>query len=118
MALEGSLQELPLADLLQLMHLTRRSGVLSIKSELGPRAEILFDGGAVVGCRSDEEGRRLGHLLVASGRASDAQLRNALLQQHELPERRLGMLLVEQGMAAAEVERSLRFQIRETVLDL
>jgi hypothetical protein len=119
MPIEGALRELALADLLQLVHLSRKSGVLTVRSPESPRAaELHFDRGAVVRVGLDQEIPRIGKLLLMAGKATEGQVERALTEQRREPGRRLGALLVEQGVSPSEVERQLRYQIEETVFDL
>lgn len=120
MAIEGPLRELALTDVIQLLHLSRKTGTLSVGADRAPRPGLIhFDQGAVVGARPAGEGSRLGHLLVMAGRATEGQVDAALELQRRVPVRRIGVLLAEtQGVPAVEVQRQLRFQIEEAVFDL
>ena len=120
MPIQGPLHELGLTDLLQLIHLSRKTGTLTVRSARSPHAaELRFDRGAVVGARAPGESPRLGQLLVKAGGAAPRQVERALAEQRLSPGRRLGAILVEsQGVARSEVERQLRFQVEEAVFDL
>jgi len=120
MPIQGPLHELGLTDLLQLIHLSRKTGTLSVRSARSSlTAELEIDRGAVVGARAPGEAPRLGQLLVRTGRATPRQVERALAEQRLAPGRRLGAILVEsQGVPRDEVESQLRFQVEETVFDL
>lgn len=120
MPIEGPLRELGLADLLQLIHLSRKTGVLTVRTgRFKHTAHLEFDRGAAVGARASGEAPRLGQLLVASGKATQGQVDRALAAQRADPRRRLGAILVErEGVPRDEVERQLRFQLEETVFEL
>lgn len=120
MAIQGPLRELALPDIIQLLHLSRKTGVLSVVAETGGRSgTILFDEGGIVGARPAGESSPLGHLLVLAGEATVGQVEAALRIQRLQPGRRIGELLVEtQGVARPQVERQLRFQIEEAIFDL
>ena len=121
MAIEGPLRELALTDVMQLLHLSRKTGTLSISADGGGSRPGLvhFDQGAVVGVRAPGEGSRLGRLLVIAGKATAGQVDAALRLQQQDPGRRIGALLAEtQGVAGVEVKRQLRFQVEETVFEL
>ena len=81
MSLAGKLEDVPLADVMQFIHLGRRTGTLSLQrgSELG---EITFHHGAIVGARSPAS-RKIGELLLEEGILEQADLddesRQALL---------------------------------------
>lgn len=120
MPIEGPLSELGLVDLLQLVHLSRKTGRLRVRSERGKQeAELYFERGAVVGARAPGDAPRIGELLVLSGKATQSQVDRALVAQRASPGRRLGEILVErEGVPRPDVERQLRFQIEEAVFDV
>ncbi|HEX6068551.1 MAG TPA: DUF4388 domain-containing protein [Longimicrobiaceae bacterium] len=120
MAIEGPLRELALTDVIQLLHLSRKTGTLSVSSDAAARPGLVFfDQGSVVGTRSAADASRLGRLLIMAGKATERQVDAALDLQRRSPGQRLGMFLVEtQGIAASEVQRQLRFQVEETVFEL
>ena len=120
MAIEGPLRELGLPDLLQLVHLSRKTGTLTVRADRAGRAsELEFDRGAVVGVRAGGQAARLGQLLLMAGKVTQGQLDRALREQQASPERRLGAVLFQgHGVPRHEVERQLRFQVEETVFDL
>ena len=63
--------------------------------------------------------QRLSYYLLNSVPGGLSTLMAALEQQRRRPAARIGALLVEgQGIAPAEVQRQLRFQVEETVFDL
>ena len=119
MPIQGPLHELGLTDLLQLIHLSRKTGRLTVRAARAGVAEMEFERGAVVGARGPGRAPRLGELLVRAGRAAPRQIERALAEQRLSPGRRLGAILVEsQGLAREEVELQLRFQVEEAVFDL
>jgi hypothetical protein len=120
MAIEGPLRELSLPDVLQLVHLSRKTGTLSVTTEGYPRPALLhFENGAVVGASPPGESNNLGRLLLMAGRATVSQIEEAVASQRRTPGRRIGAVLVqEQGVPAAEVERQLHFQVQEAMFEL
>jgi hypothetical protein len=120
MAIEGPLRELSLPDVLQLVHLSRKTGTLSVRNDGYPRPALLyFEEGAIVGARAPGEWSDIGRLLMLAGRLTMAQLDEAIAAQRRSPGRRLGELLVEtQGVAAADVIKQLEFQVQETMFEL
>jgi hypothetical protein len=70
MSLVGSLEDLGLGDILQIISLSRKSGVLSLRSELG-EGQIVFRDGRVVGAFCKGGPTDLRSLLVADGAVSD-----------------------------------------------
>jgi TolA-binding protein len=120
MAIEGPLRELALSDLFQMLDLSRKTGVLTVRSESRPHpAVVRFDRGAVVGAELPGTLGRLGHILVRAGKISEAQMEAALRQQQSDNARPFGTIMVEAGWISEEdVRRYLRFQVEETIFEL
>jgi hypothetical protein len=120
MAIEGPLRELALTDVFQLLDLSRKTGTLTVTPEEGRRpATVHFERGAVTAAELGDAHERIGHLLLRAGKVTEAQVDQATRLQKLRPGTPLGALLVESGgVAAAEVQRQLRFQIQEVVFDL
>jgi hypothetical protein len=70
MSLVGSLEDLGLGDILQIISLSRKSGVLSLRSELG-EGQIVFRDGRVVGAFCKGGPADLRGLLVGEGAVSE-----------------------------------------------
>jgi hypothetical protein len=93
-ALSGSLQDVPVTDLLQFIHVGVRSGTLKLESS-SRRAEIAFHRGRIVSACSGT-GQRLGELLVTAGVIDQRTLSDALgAQRAEHPRRALPSALVD-----------------------
>ncbi|HET7275667.1 MAG TPA: DUF4388 domain-containing protein [Longimicrobiaceae bacterium] len=120
MAIEGPLHELALSDVFQLLDLSRKTGVLTVRG--GGREEpavVRFEKGAVVGAEYPGNSRRLGYLLLRAGKATQVDLDRAAAEQLANPGRAFGAILVDQGSATeTDVRVQLRFQIEETVFEL
>ncbi len=118
MSLNGKLEDVSLADVMQFVHLGRRTGTLSL--ERGSlRASIGFHRGQIVsawapGCR------RLGELLIDKGLIDSATLRRVLDEQAaEQPRRSIGQVLVNRGVLPfAQIRRAVEEQIESAVYDL
>jgi hypothetical protein len=120
MAIEGPLRELALSDVFQLLDLSRKTGVLTIRNDGRERpAVVRFDRGAVVGAELFENGGRIGHLLLRAGKVTEAEVEAARREQQARPGWPLGSILLDMGVvSAADLRRQLRFQIEEAVFDL
>ena len=120
MAIEGPLQELSIQDVLQLLDLAHKTGVLTIRSEtLDDEAIVHFSKGAIVFAVRRRSTRRLGQLLIRSGRLTQRELDAALDLQRRDPTRRLAEILLEMGsISEEELERQLRFQMEETIYEI
>lgn len=116
--LEGSLREFSLADVFQLLTLTKKSGTLRVSSA-DSEGEVHFRGGEVFFATSDARRLQLGARLVAAG-ALDADTLRELLAD----ERGGDALLVTKAlMDAGAVDEStldafLREQIQDAVFTL
>ncbi len=115
MALEGTLRDFSFADILQLISLQRKTGVLTLKNE-SDVVTISFLEGRVVGASSlnQHEEDRLGLILLKRGEVSEAQLEAALKRQEETLQR-LGRILVEQG---AVTQSSVREAMEQQMLQI
>ena len=119
MALEGTIKDFGLADILQLIGIQRKTGVLSLDN--GEDAvTVKFLDGHVVGADTKERNLEdmLGSVLVRTGRVTDAQLRDALRLQRETLQR-LGYILVRQRFISEEdLVDALRIQVSQIVYRL
>jgi hypothetical protein len=113
----GSLQVIPLTDLVELLARRRASGALTCERGTIRKTAFLVDG-AVVGAASNDPREYLGQFLVNFGHLTEEQLARAFHAQGE-SKSRLGQILVEQGVVKAEAIRDvLAIKIRETLLDV
>ena len=123
MPIEGPLTELGIQDVLQLLDLTRKTGVLVVRSERNhDEATVYFDRGAIVAARRRRSLRKLGQQLLRAGKLTERELERALEVQKDDrhgEHRRIGELLLEMGsVEEQDLEQHLRFQIEEAVYDL
>jgi hypothetical protein len=118
-ALEGTIRDFGLADILQLIGIQRKTGVLSLDN--GQEAvTVKFLDGHVVGADTKERNLEdmLGSVLVRTGRVTDAQLRDVLRLQRETLQR-LGYILVRQRFISEEdLVEALRIQVTQIVYRL
>jgi len=77
MSLVGSLEDLGLGDILQIISLSRKSGVLMLRSEQG-EGQILFREGRVTGALCKGGPADLRSLVLESGSVSEAELSSAV----------------------------------------
>lgn len=119
MSLVGNLEDLGLGEILQIVSLSRKSGVLTLFSQ-GREGIIVFRQGQVIRATIDSQQSHLGQLLVKNGVITDATLRNALtLQGQEGGKERLGEILTSRFSVPADlVENTVRQQIENTVYAL
>jgi len=119
MALEGTIKDFGLADILQLIGLQRKTGFLTLDGG-SDKVTVKFLDGAVVGADTSERNLEdlLGSVLVRTGRITDAQLHEALrIQKGTL--QRLGYILVKQNFISGDdLEEALRIQVTQIVYRL
>ena len=118
MALRGSLNDVNLADICQLLAMGRKSGCLWItdRSNFG---YIYFDQGRVTYASVLNRPDRLGELLVQNGVITRDQLSNAMEGQAHQPGARLGRVLVQQeSMSEGDLKKFVELQISEAVYHL
>jgi hypothetical protein len=120
MAIEGPLRELALTDVFQLLDLSRKTGVLTVRHEGREQAAVIrFERGGVVSAELPESTSQLGHLLLRAGKVTERGIERARREQRQQPDRQLGSLLVELGFASEDdVRKQLRFQIEQTIYEL
>lgn len=119
MALEGSLKDFGLADILQLIFFQRKTGVLTLEGRLD-KVRLPFIDGNIVGAESKRriEANRLGKVLVKKGFLTEKDLQ-AVLNEQKNSNIRLGNLLVRKGIVQKEeIEEILIGQIKETVVQI
>ncbi|MFW6199933.1 MAG: DUF4388 domain-containing protein [Gemmatimonadota bacterium] len=118
MALEGSLEDVGLADILQLLALGQKTGCLSVtdRSNFG---YVYFDKGKVIYASVLNRPDRLGELLVRNKVIDRDELSTAMKEQGRRPGTRLGQILVEMGsLSEEELHGWIQTQIEEAVYHL
>jgi tetratricopeptide (TPR) repeat protein len=118
MAIEGSLADVSLADICQLLALGRKTGCLTVtdRSNFG---YIFFRGGRVTYATVLDRPDRLGDILVKNGVIQPEDLTRAMEAQGREEEKRLGQILVESGaLSTEELEKWVRIQVEEAVYHL
>ncbi len=120
MAIEGPLQDIGIHDVFQLLDLARKSGRLRLYSAAREgEGYVYFQSGAVVHATMRDNPHTLGVLLLKAGKATQAQLREAGGAQRRGDKRRLGEILIAQGVVTRrDVERYMRLQIETVVFEL
>jgi hypothetical protein len=119
MALEGSLRDFGLADILQLIYFQRKTGVLMLDGRMD-RIRLLFIEGNIVGAESRRriEANRLGKVLVKKGLMEEKDLQSVLEEQRGSSVK-LGNILVKRGIVDKEhILEILTGQIKETVVQI
>lgn len=115
MALEGTLRDFSFADILQLISLQRKTGVLTLKNEENV-VTISFMEGRIVGASSlnQHEEDRLGLILLKSGAVSETELEAALRTQEETLQR-LGRILIDHHVVPVD---NVRVALEQQILQI
>lgn len=115
MAIKGSLKEASLPDVLQLLALGKKSGCLAVADRQN-FGYIFFDQGRISYASIVNRRDRIGDLLVKNGRITPEQLDEAIRQQGERRDKKLGEILLGMGVIARDdLEEYMRLQIEEAV---
>jgi len=118
-SLHGRLDELGLDEILQIVALSRRTGILTLRRN-GAEAALHFKDGLVVFASSSEIRQTLGELLVKNGIIEQEIVRQALvIQQHEGGRERIGVILRNRfQVELQQIERAVREKMATVVMTL
>lgn len=118
MSLEGRLEDLSLPDIFQILNLSRRTGLLTIRRKEG-EGLIVFENGQVVYASSYNK-KKLGRYLIENIHLSSDVLENALrIQRSSASKKLLGHILVElKAITEEQLEEVIKAQIKEVVSEL
>jgi hypothetical protein len=120
MAFTGDLEHLPIVDIIQLVHTTRKSGVFSVKADKG-ESTIVFSNGSIVGANHINNSVRIGTVLVKTGAISIDDLKQAMGVMKNADENRMPLLatLIQMGKLKREdALRGLKKLVELTIIDL
>lgn len=118
MAIKGSLKEASLSDVCQLLAMGQKTGCLSVtdQSKFG---QVYFEQGRITYARIVNRRDRIGDLLVRDQVIAHEQLRSVIDEQSKRPDKKLGELLLENGLIQKEdLAKVIRIQIEEAVYHL
>jgi len=115
MTLNGDLEHFPLVDIIQLLHMNRKTGILHLKSPKG-ESQLVFNDGYFVGANHLDNSIRVGSILVATKAMTQSALNQALAEQKKGGKGRkpLVAMLIEQGT----IDRETAFKGLETLIEL
>jgi hypothetical protein len=118
MGISGSLKDVSVADVMQFIHLGRRTGTLLLTRGV-ERSMIGFHYGKLVSAQAPRT-PKLGDLLITSGMIDRGVLESAIrAQSTELERRSLGQILVGSGSIDAEgLRRMIAQQIEQAVSEV
>ena len=117
MSLVGNLEDLSLPDILQIVSLSRKSGILMLERE-GQQGKIIIRQGKVIQTISPRQGKTLGELLTARGLLRPDDLKKALeIQRSGEGRELLGDILVQLRLVdEATLEKVVTEQIEDAIV--
>ncbi|WP_052464738.1 response regulator [Geoalkalibacter subterraneus] len=118
MSLVGNLEDLGLGDILQIVSLSRKSGVLSLQHKQD-EGKIYFSNGQVIKAWSNNDYDNVGDLLIRKGLVTDRLLERALAVQRKSGiKKRIGAILCEHfKIPRDQIEETVREQTERIVYD-
>jgi hypothetical protein len=117
--LQGTIKDFGLADILQLIGIQRKSGILTLEND-SDQVAVKFIDGNVIGADTHQFSSEdlLGQVLVRTGKITEAQLQDALAIQSSTLQR-LGHILIKSAVITEEqLADSLRAQALQIVYRL
>ena len=115
MSFNGDLEHFPLVDVIQLLHMTGKSGVLNLKNS-DAESQLVFREGFLVGANHMDNRIRIGKVLVDMSAITHEQLSQALSDQKGAgePHKPLVATLIEQGT----INKETAFKGLETLIEM
>ncbi|MFA7404223.1 MAG: DUF4388 domain-containing protein [Pelobacteraceae bacterium] len=115
MSFNGDLEHFPLADVIQLLHMTSKTGILYLKSPKG-ESQLVFHEGFFVSANHLNNSVRIGKVLVDMNAITQDQLDKALEEQKEAGRSRKPLVatLIEQGT----IDKDTAFNGLETLIEM
>ncbi|MCK4501517.1 MAG: DUF4388 domain-containing protein, partial [Desulfuromonadales bacterium] len=120
MPLTGELEHLPIVDVIQLIHSTRKSGTLNVYSHNG-EGQLVFNNGYIIGATHSSEKIKVGQILLANQAISQQCLDKALEIQEISGENRkpvIAILLDNCGVSKEAAFKALETLIEMTVVEM
>jgi len=120
MSFTGDLEHLPIVDVIQLLHATRKSGILNVRSRKG-ESQLVFKDGYIVSANHLNNSIRLGEILISLNVVTPEILDQTLQQQQQAGDERkpLIVMLLEMGLVKEEeAYRGLELLIEMTIVEM
>lgn len=118
MAIKGSLTEAALADVIQLLAYSGKSGCLSV-TDAQNFGNIFIKEGKIVYATIINKEQRLGDVLIQKKIIEPTVLEQALLKQKSEKKKRIGEILIEIGALDKEtLEKELKSQIEQVIFTM
>ncbi|MBV5341272.1 MAG: DUF4388 domain-containing protein [Deltaproteobacteria bacterium] len=115
MSFNGDLEHFPLVDVIQLLHMTSKTGILYLKCPMG-ESQLVFHDGFFVSANHLNNSVRIGKVLVDMQAISTGQLDQALLEQKGAGVNRKPLIatLIEHGT----IDKDTAFKGLETLIEM
>jgi len=115
MSFVGDLEHLPIVDVIQLLHATRKSGTLCMKSSKG-ESQLVFSDGCIVSANHANNSVRIGQILVQMNKLSRESLDATLKEQITTGSERVPLIasLIESG----KIKKEDAFKGLETLIEM
>lgn len=120
MSFVGDLEHMPIVDVMQLLHSTRKSGILSVKSRKG-ESRLVFKDGYIVSANHLNNSLRIGNILLERQLIPRETLETALREQETAGKDRKPLIitLVQNGFVGEEdAYQALEHLIELTVVEI
>lgn len=119
MSLVGSLHDLSLPELLSIIALGQKTGIITIQADAGS-GQIHVRDGRILQATDPFRDERFGEILMKRGKVSMADLETALeTQEHSRGALRLGKILIDMGkITRADQDEAIVYQTAEATYDL
>lgn len=120
MSFVGDLEHLPIVDVIQLLHATRKSGTLCLKSAKG-ESQLVFSDGCIVSANHSNNSVRIGQILVQMHAITPDVLESTLAEQKRAGSGRTPLIasLIESGKLKKEdAFKGLEALIEMTIVEV
>lgn len=115
MSFNGDLEHFPLVDVIQLLHMTSKTGILYLKSPKG-ESQLVFHEGFFVSANHLNNSVRIGQVLLEMNALGTEDLNRALAEQRNAGKNRKPLIatLIEQGT----IDKDTAFKGLETLIEM
>lgn len=115
MSFNGDLEHFPLVDVIQMLHMTSKTGILFLKSPKG-ESQLVFHEGFFVSANHLNNSVRIGQVLIEMNAITQELLNKALNEQKEAGRSRKPLIatLIEQGF----IDKDTAFKGLETLIEM
>ena len=115
MPLRGELEHVPIVDVIQLIHSTRKSGTLNVFSRKG-EGKLIFNDGYIVSASHSQEQIKIGKILLENQLITQDDLDKALTLQDEIADVRKPLIAILLNISKISKEKA--FKALETLIEM